>query len=294
MLHIRPEPLLRNLTSLRLGGKALAELSFDEESDLDELAAACASVGGLPFVLGGGTNILATDGPLPLVLLRPPCKGGLELVELDQDKALVHAAAGVRMPRLLAQCATWGLSGFEGLVGIPGTVGGAVAMNAGSYGCETARLLHSLRIWSPEAGPEILYPDQWKFVYRKFVLKKNVTCFFILSASFCLTRVASNGIRESMRLNYFQKKSTQPVKAWSAGCAFKNPSPGLSAGKLLDDAGFKGKRLGGMAFSPLHANFLINEGRGSAAAAFDLLQQAREAVLQREGISLQLEIKVLP
>ena len=97
-----------------------------------------------------------------------------------------------------------------------------------------------------------------------------------------------------MRLNYFKKKSTQPVLAWSAGCAFANPSPELAAGKLLDEAGFKGKRLGGMAFSPLHANFLVNEGKGSADAALDLLGQAREAVQRRSGVNLQLEIKVLP
>ena len=97
-----------------------------------------------------------------------------------------------------------------------------------------------------------------------------------------------------MRLNYFKKKSTQPLLAWSAGCAFKNPSPDVAAGKLLDEAGFKGKRLGGMAFSPLHANFLVNEGRGSPGAALELLEQAGEAVRRRNGISLQLEIKVLP
>jgi UDP-N-acetylmuramate dehydrogenase len=97
-----------------------------------------------------------------------------------------------------------------------------------------------------------------------------------------------------MRINFLKKKSTQPVLAWSAGCAFKDPSPDLSAGKLLDEAGFRGKRLGGMAFSPMHANFLVNEGKGSASAAFELLAQAREAVQRRSGISLHLEIKVLP
>jgi UDP-N-acetylmuramate dehydrogenase len=97
-----------------------------------------------------------------------------------------------------------------------------------------------------------------------------------------------------MRLNYFKKKSSHLLLAWSAGCAFQNPSPEISAGKMLDEAGFRGKRLGGMAFSPLHANFLVNEGRGSASAALDLLDQAGEAVRRRSGISLHLEIKVLP
>jgi UDP-N-acetylmuramate dehydrogenase len=186
------------------------------------------------------------------------------------------------------------LSGFEGLTGIPGTVGGAVAMNAGSYGCEIAPLLHSLRIWSPGTGLKNIFPGQWKFAYRYFGLTETEEIFFILSASFCLTSASSNGIRDSMRINFLKKKSTQPVLAWSAGCAFKNPSPELSAGKLLDEAGFKGKRLGGMAFSSMHANFLVNEGKGSASAAFELLDQAREVVQRRNGVRLHLEIKVLP
>ena len=291
---VRPKSLLSSLTTLRLGGRAAAEFRLDSEEELDACGRQIASLGLPVHVLGGGSNILAQDGELPLLLVRPNFRQGPEVLGEENGKVVIRAGATVRLPHLLAKCAAWGLSGFEGLAGIPGTVGGAVAMNAGSYGYETAPLLHSLRIWSPNTGLKNIFPGQWKFAYRYFGLTETEDIFLILSASFCLTRASSNGIRESMRLNYFKKKSTQPVLAWSAGCAFKNPTPELPAGKLLDEAGFKGKRLGGMAFSSLHANFLVNEGKGSANAAFELLAQAREVVQRRNGVSLDLEIKVLP
>jgi len=294
MPFVYPATLLSSLTTLRLGGRAAAEFRLDSEEELDAFGRRFESLGLPVHVLGGGSNILARDGELPLFLARPNFRQQPEILGEESGKVLVRAGASVRLPYLLARCAAWGLSGLEGLTGIPGTVGGAVAMNAGSYGCEIAPLLHGLRIWSPGTGLKNISAGQWKFAYRYFGLTETEEYFFILSASFCLTKATSNGIRESMRLNYFKKKSTQPLLAWSAGCAFKNPSPELAAGKLLEEAGFKGKRHAGMTFSSLHANFLVNEGRGSAGAAFELLSQAQEAVQRRHGVDLHLEIKVLP
>jgi UDP-N-acetylmuramate dehydrogenase len=296
MLFLRSSPSLRELTTLRLGGRAFAEFSFSEEKDLEEVGRRIGETGLPVCTIGAGSNILAADGELPLLLARPRLMDTVEIAgeEKTTGKIIVRAGAGVRLGRLLACCASWGLAGLEGLIGIPGTVGGAVAMNAGSYGCESAALLHGLRVWSPDAGLEELGKGQWNFAYRYFELTKNTAYFFILSASFCLTPASSNGIRESMCLNYFKKKSTQPLLAWSAGCAFKNPSPSLAAGKLLDEAGFKGKRMGGMAFSPLHANFLINEGNGCPQAAFELLAKAKDAVRRESGIELETEIRLLP
>ena len=294
MPFVRPASLLSSLTTLRLGGRAAEEFRLDSEEELDAFGRQIESLGLPVHVLGGGSNILAKDGELPLLLVRPNFRQDLEILGQEDGKVLVRAGASVRLPHLLARCAAWGLSGLEWLTGIPGTVGGAVAMNAGAYGSEIASLVHGLRIWSPRTGLKNIAPGQWKFAYRYFGLTEKEDIFFILSANFCLTKAGSNGIRETMCLNYFKRKSTQPLLAWSAGCAFKNPSQSLSAGKLLDEAGFKGKRLGGMAFSPMHANFLVNEGKGSASAAFALLDQARDVVQARNGVNLQLEIKVFP
>lgn len=293
MLQVIHEPVLAERTTLRLGGTAIAEIRVSEAVDAFKVKAVCEQLGGTPMVIGAGSNLLAADGDLPVVLVRPLFTKTLSLREDEDGTPLVRVGGGVRLPRLLGKCASWGLSGLEGLCGIPGTVGGAVAMNAGSYGCETGQCLHSLRIYSPALGLVDVPAKYLKFGYRHLEISGLNTWFFVVYATFALTPSPMDGITKAMRHNFFKKKSTQPVTAWSAGCVFKNPSSQDSAGKLLKKAGFKGKKLGGMAFSPLHANFLINEGKGSATAAFDLLAQAQEAVLAQSGIALEREVKVL-
>lgn len=292
MLEITDSPKLAERTTLRLGGPAIAEVHVREAVDALKVEAACEKLGGAPLVLGAGSNLLAEDGALPVVLVRPHFEECLSLREED-GLPLVRVGAGVRLPRLLARCAHWGLSGLEGLSGIPGTVGGAVAMNAGSFGCETGTHLHAVRIYSPATGIVDVDSSFLKFAYRSMQILGLTTWFFVLHATFALTHSPMNGITKVMRHNFFKKKSTQPVTAWSAGCIFKNPNPAQPAGMLLEQAGFKGKSLGGMAFSKLHANFLLNEGTGSAAAALELMAQAQEAVRAQHGVELEREVKVL-
>ena len=229
--------------------------------------------------------------------MRPQFIAGPEVVGEREGKILVRAGAAVPLPRLLRFCAASGLGGLEGLAGIPGSVGGAVAMNAGSFGVETCARVERLtvamegRIHEVEAGA--LRP-----AYRHLAIMgadgREKSDFLVLDAIFGLTPAPKDGIAKRMRLNFFEKKSKQPVTAWSAGCAFKNPAPGVAAGKLLEEAGFRGRRLGGMAFSPMHANFLVHEGGGSAEAALTLLSQAREAVLRRFGHELEPEVRIVP
>ncbi|MDO5483383.1 MAG: UDP-N-acetylmuramate dehydrogenase, partial [Desulfovibrionaceae bacterium] len=196
---------------------------------------------------------------------------------------------GVPLPRLLRFCMTHGLSGLEGLAGIPGSVGGAVAMNAGSFGVATCEKLESICVITNNEVRNITV-EALHYGYRHLSLSDNTSDFIVIEATFSLTEATRNGIRKGMCHNFFEKKSRQPVTAWSAGCVFKNPAPGTSAGKLLDTVGFKGKKLGGMAFSDIHANFLINEGRGSSEAALCLLREAREAVRLHFGIELEPEV----
>lgn len=293
MLEILHEPSLAERTTLRLGGTAIAEIRVCEAVDALRVGAACEKLGGPPFILGAGSNILAQDGHIPVVVVRPTFTSTLSVREEDGKHTLVRVGGGVRLPRLLGACARWELGGLEGLCGIPGTVGGAVAMNAGSFGCTTGDFLHSVRIFSPVSGVVDVSREYLEFGYRKLTIAGLNTWFFVIHATFALTRSAMNGITKAMRHNFFKKKSTQPIKAWSAGCAFKNPAPDTPAGRLLEEAGFKGKKYGGMAFSNVHANFLVNEGKGSASAAFELLEQAQQAVYARSGVHLEREIKVL-
>ncbi len=291
-MHIIHEPLLSKRTTMRLGGKAIAELQISESHDLEMLEETVQRLGGSMFILGAGSNILAADEDLPIVLVRPLYKMAPHILESSQRRVLVRVGSGVRLARLLGVCVKWGLSGLEGLCGIPGTVGGAVAMNAGSFGNTTGEALESVQVYSKETGVVEIERNRFQCAYRNFSITGMPCGFFVLHATFSLTPASMNGIKKRLSHNFFKKKSTQPLRALSAGCVFKNP-PGKPAGMLLDMCGFKGKRKGGMFFSPLHANFLINGGNGSAAAAFDLVAEAREAVFQRFDCHLDSEIKVL-
>lgn len=285
-------PLLSERTSIRLGGRAIAELCLESENDVFLLEERRKQLGGRLYFLGAGTNILAADGDLPVILVRYAEAGEPEIVGEDGGKVFVRAGAAVPLPRLLRFCAARGLSGLEGLVGIPGSVGGAVAMNAGSFGCEVGPHLASVRFYDgaqirDAAGAQLSYG------YRHMRMPGGVADYLVLSGTFSLTRKAKDDISLLMRHKFFEKKSKQPVTAWSAGCVYKNPAPDRSAGKLLDAAGFRGKSLGGMMFSPLHANFLVNTGKGSAPAAFDLMRMAEEEVKRRFSIALEPEVRIL-
>lgn len=286
-------PSLAQRTTLRIGGQAIAELVLENEDDLERLPLRLKELGGEPLVMGAGSNILAADGDLPFVLVRPALLGGPAIVGREDDLTLVRAGAGIPMPRLLRFCAANSLSGLEGLVGIPGSVGGAVAMNAGSFGTETCNHITALLVFQ-DGVVSTVSRDALRCGYRSMGIGEKKSKFVVLEAIFGLTRAERNGINYRMRHNFFEKKSKQPVTAWSAGCVYKNPAPDMPAGKLLDMAGFRGKKLGGMAFSSRHANFLINEGKGSADAALALMQEAQAAVRQRFGMELEPEVRIVP
>ncbi|MBO4301285.1 MAG: UDP-N-acetylmuramate dehydrogenase [Desulfovibrio sp.] len=280
-------------TTMRVGGTAIAEVILESRDDAFLLPERLRRLGGTILVLGAGSNILARDGKLPLVLVRPCLTEGPEVTAETNGKVYVRAGAGIPLSRLLRFCMAHGLSGLEGLAGIPGSVGGAVVMNAGSFGTETGEHLHSIEILT---GTEIRQCQFFELAlgYRSMSIPNSCEDFIVLSATFCLTKGEKRAITESIRHNFFKKKSKQPVTAWSAGCVFKNPSEAMPAGKLLDLVGFKGKSMGGMAFSTLHANFLINEGKGSATAALELMEEAKDAVHRQFGIELEPEVRIVP
>jgi len=305
-LTLTRDVLLRERTTLRLGGPALAEAVVSCAAGLDELARLLPGLGGRPLALGAGSNILAADKPHALVLIRAdnvidsyttgttapqlvPQAGGTA-----PGAVIVRVGAGLRLPRLLGFCQRAGLTGLEGLTGVPGRVGGGVAMNAGSYGVELGGLLTRVRLWTPAGGLTWRAAQDCAFGYRHFdpQLAPDAGFWMIWEAEFALRADDPAAIRERMEAVYAKKKASQPVTARSAGCVFKNPA-GQSAGKLLDEAGLKGKRLGDMAFSTVHANFLVNEGNGTAAEALELLDLGRRAVQARFGVKLETEVKVL-
>ena len=297
---------LSQRTTLRLGGPALAEALVRSDEGLAGLAGVLRGLGGTPLALGGGSNILAADGELPLVLVRPGNRREPAILDRDRDQVRLLVPAGLRLPALLSWAAGAGLSGLEGLTGIPGAVGGAVAMNAGSYGCEMAHTLTRVRLWTPERGDFWVEAGQCRMGYRTFVPQwdgpdapdalgpSGAPGFFLIwEAELTLTADRPETVRARMSAAYVRKKASQPVTARTCGCAFKNPQ-GASAGWLLDQCGFKGRREGGMALSERHANFLVNLGGGTAAQALALLDEAREAVSKRFGVALEAEVRMVP
>lgn len=289
-------PLMSERTTLRLGGPALAELVARAEGDLDLLARAIEELGGRPLAIGAGSNLLAAGGEAGLVLVRAQNAAEPQLMRQADGAMLVRATAGLSLPRLLGICRQLGLSGLEPLTGIPGRVGGAVAMNAGSYGAETGALLARVRLWTPGLGLVWLGAEECLFGYRRFDPGMGGGFHLVWEAEFVLTPDEPEAVKARMESAYAKKKASQPVTAKSAGCVFKNPKnapEGLSAGRLLDQAGMRGRTLGGMAFSPMHANFLVNQGGGTAAQALELLELGRATVRERFGVDLETEVVVL-
>ena len=294
MLEIR-NPSLSAITTLGLGGTCSLELTVGSRDDLAAMDDRIRELGLPVYVVGRGSNIFGLDGSHEAVLVRPAFTDGPAVLGDDtaDGRVLVSCGAGISLPVLLAFLREKGLSGMEGLAGIPGTVGGAVAMNAGSFGTSTAESLDSVEIWS--GGRLVrLTPDACETGYRHFRPCGLTGSFLVVSAVFRLSRSTSQDVAAGMQHNFQMKKSRQPITARSAGCVFRNPACGVSAGALLERAGFRGRRKGGVALSEQHANFLVNLGGGTSSEALALLEEARTAVRAMAGVELDFEVRFLP
>ena len=297
-MRIAERPRLSQLTTLRLGGTAIAEIRLECEDDYRSLPDITKRFVGTPLPLGGGSNLLVRDGDLPFLLLRPGMQAdGSDpmLAEEDGESAYVHADAGIPLPRLVSWCARMGLSGLEGLAGVPGHLGGAIAMNAGAYGCSTAPLVTRLSVYTPEQGLRILGSSAWEYSYRHFSLLAPCSWSLIARAELRLVKSTPDAVRSAIHANLAQKTQSQPITEHTAGCVFKNPDQN-SAGRLLDAAGVKGMRKGAFHFSQKHANFLVHDTTCGIPGTFDdaisLIQSAQERVQSLFGIELKREVIV--
>ena len=236
--------------------------------------------------LGSGSNILADDGDHHYVVLSlKELKG-----ELEFTGACVSVRAGYSLPRLCIDAGRQGLSGIEGLGGIPGTVGGALWMNAGAYGHEIGTVTETVRV--ARAGKVVAVPGsevQWNYRHTSFREGE-----LLLGATLCLTRDDPEKIRARMEDAKARRLATQPHGSRSAGCFFKNPPTGaVGTGKMIDELGMKGSRRGSAVISPVHANFIVTEGEGARAEdALALAEEIRERVKREHGIELEYEVEL--
>ncbi len=274
------------LTSLRVGGAIDWVLSPKTEAQAAALVHEmdAANIGWR--ALGSGSNILADDGDHHYVVLSlKELKG-----ELEFDGERVSVPAGYSLPRLCVDVARAGLSGIEGLGGIPGTVGGALWMNAGAYGHEIGTVTESVRVARDGKVFEVPGGDiQWNYRHTSFTEGE-----LLLGATLRLTPDDSEKIQARMEDAKSRRMATQPHGSRSAGCFFKNPpSSVVGTGKMIDEMGMKGARRGSAVVSPVHANFIVTEGEGARAEdALALAEEIRERVKREQGIELEYEVEL--
>jgi len=284
----RDEPMGR-YTVARLGGPADALVTVRSVDELAD-AVALAVEAGVPWrVLGGGANVLIGDhGVRGLVIVNHA--RGMTL----EDDGMVWAESGASFSTLARKAANRGLSGMEWAANVPGSVGGAVVNNAGAHGGDVAHLLVYADLLDSAQGCSVVRwtPDQMRYDYRASALKGNHGRYVVLAAAFQLEPghdPAELNARMSALVSH--RKRTQPPGA-SLGSMFKNP-PGDYAGRLIEAAGLKGTTIGGVQISPVHANFFINIGGGTAADYRALIALAQERVEQASGVRLELEIELV-
>jgi UDP-N-acetylmuramate dehydrogenase len=282
------EPM-RNHTSLKIGGPAdifaipqnllsLRNMHINLEKSK------------IPFLpLGGGTNILVMDGGIEgAVISFKSFKKTDVLSENDEDMYL-FVEAGTPLQGLVNFSRESGYSGLEGLVGIPGTVGGAICGNAGAFGYEMKDVLISVAIMDAEGRVEKIKAERIDFGYRSSSISADG---MILSAEIKLKKDKKEDVSAKVDDFLKRKRQKQPVREPSAGCVFKNPS-GFYAGKLIDEAGCKGMRIGNVEVSTIHANFFINKGGATASDFISLMKRVAQRVKEKFGVILEPEIKIV-
>ncbi len=274
---------LAALTSLRVGGRAAVLARPRSGAEVARLLVAFSGAG-LPWrVLGGGTNLLVEDGVHAVPVIRLDA-----LSDLSVAGAEAIVGAGVPLQTLVNATVREGMAGLEPVTGIPGTVGGAVAMNAGGRHGDIAGAVSWIRVALPDGSITRLSPDEIGFRYRGNDLPSGAV---VLEAAFRVRSDDPAAVRARAAAIQKAKAATQPVKTWNAGCVFRNPEGG-SAGRLIDEAGLKGLRRGGAVVSDVHANFIVNEGRATAADVLGLIAEVRRRVAEASGVELRCEIRI--
>lgn len=285
------EPLARH-TSFRIGGPADLLAMPDSVDELATVVREAAAVGVPLGVLGGGSNMLVGDGGIRGVVVKLG-RGFRQVVwgeaGGDLPAGSVRAGAAVQLGRLARESARQGLAGLEYAEGIPGTVGGALSMNAGAYGGEIARVVDAVTGVLADGRACTLARDQLTFRYRRAELPAG---FVVAAVTFRLVPESRDAILARLESARARRIAGQPSGEPNAGSIFKNPQ-GDHAGRLIERAGLKGVRVGGARISERHANFIVNEGTARAADVQAVMAIAQRVVWERSGVWLEPEVRLI-
>ncbi|MGH9742804.1 MAG: UDP-N-acetylmuramate dehydrogenase [Candidatus Acidiferrum sp.] len=283
-VHLAPQSSLAELTSLRIGG-ATDLLRIEKHEAIPELLSLLDTHCVPHKFLGGGSNLLVGDGELPWVVLQ--------LVSPEPDIVIqgkfAEVDAAADLGRTVTFCAKNDLGGMEGLIGVPGTVGGALRMNAGAYGMQIGSYVREVKLYrAAQRKLETLQGIQISFEYRHTSFAPDD---MMLAVKLELPSKPYPEILKGIRICNEKRRASQPLAQKSAGCIFKNP-PGASAGRMIDELGLKGMNVGDARVSDRHANFFVNAGKASAKDMLALIANVRERVQKSFGVILEYEVVV--
>lgn len=277
---------LASKTTLKVGGPADCFVIPSEEADLSKVIKYCVQNSIPWFVLGRGSNLLIKDGGIPGVVIHLSHSNFSKLSQLNETR--VRFGAGVKLKRAANFARDAGLTGLEWMEGIPGSMGGAIRMNAGAMGGETFDKLVSVRCMTPEGDVEDYEAQSIEHFYRNCPMFRD---HILIHAEFECELGERSSIQELMKESNQKRWTSQPA-APSAGCTFKNPS-NIPAGKLIDELGLKGSQVGQATVSDVHGNFMVNKGEASAKEFLTLIQSIQNKAKEDRGIQLQTEIQII-
>ncbi|MFL3052530.1 MAG: UDP-N-acetylmuramate dehydrogenase [Candidatus Neomarinimicrobiota bacterium] len=278
------EPMSKH-TSYGIGGPARAYITPKNKEDLVSILKFSKDNNIPSYFIGSGSNLLVSDEGIDGIVITL----GKSFNKLEINKNNVFAETGVMLGRMVKECAKRNLSGIESLIGVPGTLGGALIMNAGAFGGEISNYLEYVSVITMSGDEKKYQQKDIKFNYRNSSFSDNE---ILINANFKFILSDQKTVSKNKLKASGGRKSSQPLRFRSAGSVFKNPSEG-AAGYFIDKAGLKGTKSGDAEISSVHANFFVNHGRATAKDVIRLINIARKKVYKEFGVMLELEIKTL-
>lgn len=284
-IFLTDEPMSRH-TTFRTGGPADIYIEPSGVEELKQVLDICREGNVAYTIIGNGSNLLVGDGGYRGVLIS----FGKPFAQVTIEGAQVRTGAGALLSAVAKQVLNASLTGFEFAAGIPGTIGGAVVMNAGAYGGELCQVLREATVLTPEGEVKTLPAEELELGYRTSCIQKNG--YIVLEAVLQLQPGNADDIRAVMDALASKRREKQPLEYPSAGSTFKRPE-GHFAGRLIQDAGLRGFRVGGAQVSEKHCGFVINRDHATSADILSLCRQVQEKVKAQFGVELELEVKLL-
>lgn len=287
--NIKINELMSKHTSFKTGGPAEIFIVTKNIEQVQEILKYSKKNNINLYIIGNGSNLLVSDEGVKGIVL----KISLENIQIEEkeDNVIITAGAGVKTMALAQILKQNGLTGFEELAGIPGTIGGANYMNAGAYGKEIKDVILETKVLNKEnENIEVLRNEEQQLEYRSSIFKNNK--YIILETTLCLKKGELNNIQEKMNKYANQRKEKQPIEYPSAGSTFKR-GDGFITAKLIDECGLKGYQIGGAQISEKHAGFIINKNNATSKDILDLIQYTKKKVFEKFGVLIEEEVEII-